>query len=386
MTGRNWSIESLRGVAIFLMVSGHVIGGDSMRGMQVTDESFWRHSVTLLSDIRMPLFATLSGFIYSFRPVKDGTYRRMVSGKARRLLIPLTAVGVLYVAWRSLIPGVNNPIPLSDIWRLWAYSIGHFWFLQALFLIFLVVGALDLLDILNRKIGWIAATSVSVAVFVVVSVPSDYAYFAINGALRLLPFFLLGYGLNVYFTLFSKPVLLASLVAFLIFYAIRISTTFSGFNDFSAPVERLVQIGVGIAAVLLIFAIQDHIVSTPLAWIGQFAFPIYLLHVFGTAAARITISPILGIESNALTYTFGMLFGLGLPVLFTLTLGRIDLVSRVLLGQRARGHNRWSEVRKGIRTSHVSRYHTAYAPTNTTPIIGPDDGASDGTNDPNSRY
>ena len=62
------AIQALRGVAVILMVAGHVIGiGD--RGLRVADDSFWSYLYLSLADIRMPLFTLISGYVYAMVPV-----------------------------------------------------------------------------------------------------------------------------------------------------------------------------------------------------------------------------------------------------------------------------------------------------------------------------
>ena len=57
------SIETLRGLAIVLMVMGHVIGSKSNGGLQVSDDSWYRYFYLTLSPLRMPLFTVISGYV-----------------------------------------------------------------------------------------------------------------------------------------------------------------------------------------------------------------------------------------------------------------------------------------------------------------------------------
>ena len=47
---KDLSIQSLRGLALILMVAGHVIGIGPDRGMQVADDSAWRYLYLALED------------------------------------------------------------------------------------------------------------------------------------------------------------------------------------------------------------------------------------------------------------------------------------------------------------------------------------------------
>src|SRR4051794_34829890 len=99
------------------MVAGHVIGSDATRGLQVGNDSLWRLGYLALEDIRMPLFTTISGFVYALRAVGGGAaYGRLVQGKTRRLLVPLVSVGALLFAVELAVPGVNRRPDPSSFW------------------------------------------------------------------------------------------------------------------------------------------------------------------------------------------------------------------------------------------------------------------------------
>lgn len=69
MAERDKHIETLRGIAIFLVVIGHVIGIDAKGGMKVSDDSLLRYLYDLFENMRMPLFTVISGWGYSLHPV-----------------------------------------------------------------------------------------------------------------------------------------------------------------------------------------------------------------------------------------------------------------------------------------------------------------------------
>lgn len=329
---KNLSIESLRGLAAILMVAGHVIGSDAARGMAVADDSGWRLFYLLLEDVRMPLFAALSGFVYAYRPVRDGIgYRTMAWGKVRRLLVPLVTVGTLFVLLQSMIPGANGDG--GEVWRVYVFGVGHFWFLQAIFLVFLIIGVLDLLGILDRPGRWAAVTALALALSVVVDIPDQSDVFSAGEAVGLLPFFLLGYGAHRHVANPSSWILLASAaVVFVGSYTARV-LAIADVITMDLLMARADRVLVGFSAVALLLLLRDRIRVPALAWLGPFAFAIYLLHVFGSAAARIGLDR-LGIHNEWIVFLTCMVFALGLPVLFEVTLGRIAWVSWTFLGQR----------------------------------------------------
>lgn len=333
MKGRNLSIESLRGLAIVLMVAGHVIGDDATRGMTVADGSAWRTAYLLLEDVRMPLFAALSGFVYGYRPVTDrDRYGLMLTGKVQRLLVPLVTVGSLFLLVQALTPGTHEPITIDQYWRLFVFGAGQFWFLQALFLIFLVVGALDVTGVLARRGAFAAILTAAIALAVLVQVPDQIDVFSVAGAILLLPFFLLGYGMNRHVASVRAPVAVALAAVFAVLYTLRV-LDIARILDYSGLAERTDRVLVGVLAVALLIAIRDHIRWPALAWLGQFAFVVYLFHVFGAAGARIALSR-LGVDQDWVVFLVCMVVALGLPILFEVTLGRIAWISWAFIGQK----------------------------------------------------
>lgn len=128
------------------MVAGHVIGADPTSGLEATEHTSWRYLYRALEDVRMPLFTIISGYVYALRPVR-GAPGLPGRGKCRRLVIPI------------------RRRQYGEI-----VAIDQLCFLQAIFLIFVVVGVLDaskiVLDaskMLSSPRGWRGALSVACA-------------------------------------------------------------------------------------------------------------------------------------------------------------------------------------------------------------------------------
>jgi fucose 4-O-acetylase-like acetyltransferase len=99
------SIETLRGIAIVLVVMGHVIGYKADEGMKVAEDSFLRHLYYTFEYLRMPLFTVISGWVYALKPVSKSYFTIFTLKKCRRLLLPLIFVGGFYYIVQNLVPG-----------------------------------------------------------------------------------------------------------------------------------------------------------------------------------------------------------------------------------------------------------------------------------------
>lgn len=327
------SIQALRGIAVILMVSGHVIGIGG-RGLRVPDNSIWHFFYVALEDMRMPLFTLISGYVYAMVPVaKWSQYPQLMKGKSRRLLLPLVTVGTLQYVLASIVSGQNfNPSGIP-IWRIYVFGFEHLWFLQSIFLIFLAVGILDSLRILDTPARWAGVTAMSALLFVAVEVPVRFDVFTISGAIRLLPFFLIGYGLRRHslFDLRRAAALVVTLL-FLSCYMIRMLTIFDVLHP-NAYANRALTLAVGATALILSYSARRYLSASWLAWVGGFSFGIYLLHDLATAATRVGLERV-GVHHLGLMFLLGLVMGVSAPIVFQLMFRNVAVVQTYLLGER----------------------------------------------------
>ncbi len=94
----------------------------------------------------MPLFTVISGFVYAMRPIRAlHQMPGLLRAKTRRLLLPLLTVGTALFVLELSVPGTHLKLEPHDFWRVYTMPYEHLWFLQAIFLVFVVVGFVDAL-------------------------------------------------------------------------------------------------------------------------------------------------------------------------------------------------------------------------------------------------
>lgn len=287
----------------------------------------------------MPLFTVLSGYLYAFRPVSRIQHLPLlVRSKARRLLIPLLVVGTLLFWTKLVTPGTNSKPALGDWWRPYVTGMDHLWFLQAIFVVFLVVALLDLTPALSTLRAWVVTTTAIGVLFVVF--PSGWGVFSVSGALRLLPFFLIGYAFRRFNLGSATRKWFGTMTT--VFVALYIPRTLSAYGVFEVPLaaERALALIVGAAAVCLLFWFRVELTNPVLAWIGQYAFGIYLLHYFTASAARIALRA-LDMDANVTVFVGGLAAGIGGPILFQLATKRVPLFRFLVLGEKFRKTIPW---------------------------------------------
>lgn len=141
---KNKALENIRAIAIFLVVFGHsIIIYSSSWGLYISSNTslFLDRLKDFINVIQMPLFFSLSGFLFLYTMSKSMTFFNFAVNKVKRLIVPYVIVGLFWLLpVRMLLkyPGYEN----KKLSRIIFYEIllgadnGHLWFLQTLFIIF----------------------------------------------------------------------------------------------------------------------------------------------------------------------------------------------------------------------------------------------------------
>ena len=349
-------MTALRAIGAVLVVAGHVIGNDARRGMQVPDRSGWRYLYLALADLPMPLFTLVAGYVYALRPTATagalGVYTR---ARARRLLVPLLTVGTVLFATKTMVPGTNTRPAWSGYWRVFVFPYEHLWYLQAIFVVSLLAAALDVLGLLTSRRSWGTVLVGSLLLYATVRVPLPDDVFMVDGVLRLLPFFLLGLGMHRHGVLDLRGRQVVPAVALLaVLFCLRMGQELGVRRLGGAVPARTLAEGLGIAAVVVVFALRRLLCHPWLVRLGAFSFAIFLLHVFGTAASRLALRD-LGVRADLPVFVVGLAVGVAAPVVFTLATRRSRFLRTAVLGERfsrstSRRPPRWRSPRSATGT------------------------------------
>ncbi len=315
-------IQTLRGLACLLLVAFHVVGIEGA-GLLVDGDSGYRLFTNLFVHLRMPLFTFLSGFVYAYRPAQGWEFGRK---KLWRLAAPLIIVSTLHYVMQYVIPEANAKMQLADIWKIYFFSYAHFWFLQAILLIFAAVVILERLQMMRTLPRFSAVFAVVLLAHFLIWPGS---LFSVDQAFYLAPFFLAGLATNRFRRhLVTRPVIGALLAVFVVTMGAFAYVVISGG---AVPERKTVwTTALGISGC---FTLAQFMPNVPwLGWIGGFSFTIYLYHVFFTAGTRIALNS-LGDFSLHAHFVIGLLMGLAGPILIEVMLRRFGLPRRYLLGQ-----------------------------------------------------
>ena len=323
------SIETLRGIAIISIVVFHVIGNNSNDGLQFADDSLWQYINYSFKYLRLPLFSALSGFVYALKPVERDGVVRFLKGKSRRILLPFISVSSLQYLVNVFLPQVNNAVKLQEMWGIYFYPYAQFWFLQALFIIFIAISILERLKITKIFKWWALTLLCAVTMLVTLGPVCRIDLFKIRGCLYLFPFFLLGVGLQRFpGKILRKPLPILLFITFIVGIVLQ-QLNWHGLVDLERQQYGLLSVVIGVSGISLLFHTRRPV--TFLARIGYFSYSIYLFHIFATAGSRIILR-LMSFESTILLFVIGVVAGVGVPVIIETVLLQSVVVRRIFLG------------------------------------------------------
>lgn len=325
-----FAVETVRGLAIVLLVAYHVIGSGPGSGLRLEHGTFLRFCADLLVDVRMPLFACIAGYIYANRPPKLAGLGRFVAGKLRRLALPGATAALLFAVVATVLENRFAVSP-SQLWRPLVLPFAHYWFLQAILVIFLLYGSLD--AVLRHR-GTPLLLGLAAVVFW-----SDWhpptRIMSMGHALYLLPFFLLGVLLRRHPPDGRARWILAGLalgVGLGGLAANGFDLLASGTGGTRRDLQSLVT-GCAICGAALLAAPR----SQRLARLGPYGLTIYLYHVFATAGLRTAMAAMGLVPWTWAALAAGLAAGIGLPVLLHRAAARTRIGRILVLG-------RWPEL------------------------------------------
>lgn len=322
---QNLAMESLRGLACLLLVAYHVVGSEALvNGLKLPDDHELHRFNEALSHLRMPLFTFISGYVYCYRPL-SGSPGRFLSGKLRRLVLPLIFVGTLFALLQYLTPGTSAAHEPLELWRIYLFPFAHYWYLQALLVIFALFAALEYRGLTARPPGLLALLLALCLVYPYRQLLPGL--FSLQLAFYLFPYFILGV---LYYRVleplarahaqFVRPALVLLCLGYLSFTAVLSDT------------GTLSYLSLGFSILLLLLAASANLRIALLTRLGVYSYAIYLLHVFFTAAARLLLER-LGVTHPYPGFVLGLAAGLLGPILVYLACRPLPWARLLLFGQ-----------------------------------------------------
>ncbi|MHC8393969.1 acyltransferase family protein [Pseudomonas sp. LB3P93] len=325
---KSLEIETLRGLACLLLVLYHVIGPLG-GGLKIDLGSPFRVLADSMVYVRMPLFTFISGYIYSIYKIRGNDFSAYCVGKVRRLIVPLFFVGIPFSVLQVVGPGVNKDLGLIDALLSFYVPVNHFWFLQAVFIIFMFVGFLQWRGLLQSATRQYLLFLFSAVVFLLPSFPVDT--FGINGAVYLLPFFVTGMICHENVSALKRSL---KVIGPVVFVLISVALLYIAAVDRELIVDRRSLVGLLVGCTSCVALLSSDLRSKALIWLGGYSYAIFLFHVLFAASSRFALGR-LGVTDESVLVVGGVLCGLLGPVLLSNVFSRFSITSVLFLGERA---------------------------------------------------
>ncbi|MEH6492916.1 MAG: acyltransferase [Halopseudomonas sp.] len=307
-TERSDWVDYAKAIGIILVVYGHVVRG-LIKADLINNEQLYQTIDSVIYTFHMPLFFFLSGLFFQSSLSRRGG-RRLIYSKLDTIIYP-------YILWSLLQGGAelimsdftNGNIQPSEVLSIWVPR-AQFWFLFVLFITFI---ASTIYTLIFRELfnSFLLMTSAAAYLYHPDNLPTPLIQLCEN-----LVFFSIG----ISFTRHNIPEKLNSTYSLLLMLLTFIGLQYVFHNILGKTymdkgVDSLLLATLSIA---LVTSISTTIPSNSLGFlrtIGQFSMAIYLIHILSGSGARVILSKILGIDSEELHITAGLLSGILIPII-----------------------------------------------------------------------
>ncbi len=299
---KNQKIINLRALAIFMVVLGHsIILYSSSWELYKTDVVCipLDYLKQLINFIQMPLYFSISGYLYYFSQKKNKEFQVFIIDKMKRLLVPFIVFAFFWMLPIRLIvayPGYKDLSMILIIVKkiLYGTDNGHLWFLQALFTIFAIM--YFLCKICKEKN--IIVYSITLAILLIASLFGQKIGFipVISNAFRYAFWFFLGFTINHYEKeIINRKVYIASWVTSILMLTIYIA----GLQN------KLIETLISLMLVLLLYNLIPCKESKIMKTIDNHSFGMYLFHsplIYITYSYMANVNPFVVVFINFILF------------------------------------------------------------------------------------
>lgn len=309
MEGRQDWIDYAKGMGIIMVVYGHVLRGLHSANIQLS-ETFFNVSDAFIYGTHMPLFFFLSGLLFSKCLHKRGT-ASFLGDKVKVLLYPYVLWTLLQSAMELMFSGyTNHQLQLSDLLTGLYIPRAQFWFLHALFMMYLCTATIFSF---SEKYGAMFSLTLAGVLYAFPQVVdtaffgpfiTNYVYFTVG-------IVCCGFGMGRWQLPTNRRACVASGAAF---FALGILAAYNRTSGISVLGFLLAISGTWFIATL---ATRMSHARGPLLLksLGQKTMPIYLAHIIAGSGARILLERFFHLHDAFLHAVIGTLAGILLPLL-----------------------------------------------------------------------
>ncbi|EXF47462.1 acyltransferase [Pseudomonas sp. BAY1663] len=320
MQERNVWVDYAKAIGIILVVYGHAARGVFNAGLPM-DEARFVLVDSIIYSFHMPLFFFLSGLFFF-----DSLQKR---GRGGLIINKVDTIVYPFIVW-SLLQGLievvlsnytNGQVTLTEVLSLLWLPRAQFWFLYALFLVFVVCAFLYARADRRYFLPLVALFGV-LFVFQQDLTVNNMTRFILGNTV----FFALGVWFNE-----IKAFFLARCTQLMAFFGVLFivgqylfHVTFGlNYTDGGLPVLALATI-----SIFFMVALSMWLGRFRVDWflfIGASSMTIYLMHILAGSGVRVILSKFMGIDSVVLHLVLGTVIGIAAPLAAQLLINRYNL-------------------------------------------------------------
>jgi len=317
MENRSLWVDYSKAIGLLLVVYGHVAHGVKKAGYEM-NASLYELMDSVIYSFHMPLFFFLSGLHFFSSKQKMGANKMMVS-KVDTIIYPFIVWTLLQGALEAQLSGLPLSISTAtEVASLLIVPKAHFWFLYALFCIFLV--ATLLYRACSKNIA-LMMLPISVGMYLQQSLA--VSFLPLSYVFESFIFFSAGVYFNEIKKVFEKDSLRWCLSFFVLFVAGQYY--FHEILNKNYLDKGLVLMVLALISIMFVVTLSMQLGKKTNAFLytlGSLSMYVYLMHVIAYSAVRIILHKGFGVDSAVAHLTIGTAAGLLFPLLFVKLLGR----------------------------------------------------------------
>ncbi|MBQ8813395.1 MAG: acyltransferase [Lachnospiraceae bacterium] len=307
---RLYQIGNIRAFAIVLVVLGHcIILYSSAWGLYETEVRVpFLNVLKKIVDIpQMPIFFSLSGYLFMFTRGKNRDFVHLLKDKALRLLVPYFGIGLCFLLPIRVSIGFHSyqNMGVMDVVQklLTSSDVGHLWFLPVLFCVFLLS---EIILTVAEKILGVKKYQEFFLCFVAFVLYLEgyrigFGYPPLLGAFNYLLWFSLGYAINVWQGMVKRiygimPLKWALVILNLILIAYSVT---------EGPMRVMLTLLMKVLCVVNTYGVMPEKTCKIVEKIERNSFGIYLFHsplIYITFANIPNAHPVIVVSINLLVF------------------------------------------------------------------------------------
>ena len=299
-------VDEARGLGILLVVVGHVLGGLEAARIVAADGP-GPIAIRWIYSFHMPLFFFLSG-LFATRAAA-GPFDEYVAGKLRTVAYPYLVWSVLQtLVHLALSRFTNQQVHATALLTLLYRPIMQFWFLYALFLIFVVFGVLVRA---GARRG--AVLAVALGLYVIAHVGTLGPWGVLYSVANHMLYFAVGVAVADHIHRWVAALMpgSAAAVGLLAFAGLSGSVAAGAVDN---PWEKPVVAMIGIVGTVALTALVRGSGASLLRGWGARSLQIYVAHTIAAAAVRIGLQRGAGVTDPLVHLASGVVVGLYAPL------------------------------------------------------------------------